>query len=144
MDKVVTILDKKQSHFNKIPPDCSLSDAFARMTSQNMECLSVVDDNERFLGILTEHDIAKKAVYSNQPPDKINVQEVMNTKIPFANVDDSIEHCILLMKQHHTRHLPVFESFNFRGIISVDDLLEEAIQSRESIFDGEQELHYSY
>ena len=146
MEKVITLLDKKQSHFNKISPDCSLSDAFGRMSSQNAEYLSVVDDNEKFLGILTEHDIARKTVYSNQSPDKINVKEVMNTKIPFANIDDSIHYCILLMKQYHTRYLPVFESFSFRGIISRDDILEEAMHSKKGIFDEKEEmdLHYSY
>jgi len=147
MEKVTTILDKKQSHFNKISPASSLSEAFGRMSNQNMEYLSVIDDDERFLGLLTEHDIARKTFNNNQSPDEINVKEIMNTKIPFANIDDSIEYCILLMKQYHIHYLPVFESFSFRGIISSDDLLEKAIQSREGIFDRqdeEKELHYSY
>jgi len=147
MEKVTTILDKKQSHFNKISPASSLSEAFGRMSNQNMEYLSVIDDDERFLGLLTEHDIARKTFNSKRSLDEINVKEIMNTEVPFANIDDSIEYCILLMKQYHTHYLPVFESFSFRGIISSDDLLVEAIQSKEGIFDKEdeeKELHYSY
>ena len=59
----------------------------------------------------------------------------MNTRIPFADVNNTVEHCMRLMKQYNTRYLPVFEGFNFRGIISSDDILEEAVYNRAGIFD---------
>jgi CBS domain-containing protein len=135
MEKVTAILDRKQTHFNKISPECSISDALHRMSSQDMEYLIVVDEDEKFMGLLTEHDIAKKTIFINQPLEGISVKEVINTRIPFADVNDTVEHCMRLMKQYNTRYLPVFEEFGFRGIISGDDILEEAVYKRAGIFD---------
>jgi len=136
MEKVTTILDRKQTHFNKISPDCSISEALYRMSSQkNMEYLIVVDNDENFLGLLTEHDVARKTLLTRLPIENTSVQEIMNTRLPFADVEDTVEHCMRLMKRYNTRYLPVFEGFNFRGIISNEDILEEAVYNRAGIFD---------
>jgi len=135
MEKVTTILDKKQTHFNKISPDCSVSHALFRMSTENTEYLIVLNEDEKFLGLLTEHDIARKTLVAYRPIEEICVKEIMNTRIPFADVNNTVEHCMRLMKQYNTRYLPVFEGFNFRGIISSDDILEEAVYNRAGIFD---------
>lgn len=136
MEKVTTILDKKQTHFNKISPECSISEALYRMSSQkNMEYLIVVNDDEKFLGLLTEHDITRKTLLTRLPVEITTVQEIMNTRLPFADVEDTVEHCMRLMKQYNTRYLPVFDGFRFHGIISGDDILEEAVYNRAGIFD---------
>jgi CBS domain-containing protein len=140
MEKVTAILDKKQTHFNKISPDCSISEALYRMSGQkNMEYLIVVDDDEKFLGLLTEHDVARKTLLSRLPIENTSVQSIMNTRLPFADVEDTVEHCMRLMKRYNTRYLPVFDGFRFRGIISGDDILEEAVYSRAGIFDEVEE-----
>ena len=139
MEKITTILDKKQTHFNRISPDCSVGHALLRMSTENTEYLIVLDEDEKFLGLLTEHDIARKTIFTNRQIDDISVKEIMNTKIPFADVNDSVEHCMRLMKRHNTRYLPVFEGFGFRGVVSGDDILEEAVSNRAGIFDEEEE-----
>jgi CBS domain-containing protein len=135
MEKVTTILAKKQAHFNKISPECSVGHALFRMNTENTEYLAVLNDDEKFLGLLTEHDIARKTLFTNRSTEEICVKEIMNTRMPFADVDDTVEHCMRLMKRYNTRYLPVFEGFNFRGVISNEDILEEAVYNRTSIFD---------
>ena len=135
MEKITTILDRKQTHFNKISPDCTISDALYRMSSQNMEYLIVLNDDEKFLGLITEHDITRKTIFSRLPIEDTHVQEIMNTRFPFADVEDTVEHCMRLMKRFNTRYLPVFDGFRFRGIISGDDILEEAVFHGAEIFD---------
>jgi CBS domain containing-hemolysin-like protein len=41
-----------------------------------------------------------------------------------------------LMRQHHVRYLPVFEIHSFRGIVSSEDIIEEAVNNRMEIFDA--------
>jgi CBS domain-containing protein len=135
MEKVTEILSRKQLHFKKISPACSISDALCRMSSQHTDYLIVMDDNEKFMGLLTEHDIASKSIFANQPLGKIRVKEVMDTRLPIADVDDTVEECMKLMKRHHVRYLPVFDNLSFRGIVSTDDILEEAVSHRAVIFD---------
>ena len=135
MEKIATMLDRKQTYFNKISPDCSISHALFRMSTENTEYLIVLDEREKFLGLLTEHAIARKKLFTDRPVEGISVREMMNTSVPYADVNDTIEHCMLLMKRYNTRYLPVFEGNRFRGIISGDDILEEAVYSRAVIFD---------
>ncbi|HET9744167.1 MAG TPA: CBS domain-containing protein, partial [Chitinophagaceae bacterium] len=54
---------------------------------------------------------------------------------PAATTDDTVERCMQLMRQHHVRYLPVFEDYSFRGIVSTEDILEEAVNNRMEIFD---------
>ena len=135
MQKVGTIIDRKQNRFNKILPGASLSDALGLMNSRNDECLAVIDDKGLFSGLLTEHDIARKTSLSKRSLSDMLVADIMNTQFPFVDVNDTVEHCMQLMKRFHIRYLPVFDLRSFRGIISTDDILEEAIYFRTGIFD---------
>ena len=129
MQKVAPILDKKEIHFNKIDGDCTLHEAINRMNSQNMECLVVTDHNGSFIGLLTEQDIVRKTLLSRRSLLITKVFEAMNNQLPFADVDDSVEHCMQLMKRFKIRYLPIFRDLEFLGIVSSDDILEEILYS---------------
>lgn len=135
MEKVTGILANKQLHFKKISPHCSISDALCRMSSQHTEYLIVIDDNEKFLGLLTEHDIASKSIFTNLPLSRIKVKEMMNTRLPIADVNDTVETCMKLMKQFRVHYVPVFDELEFIGVVSTDDILEAAVSNGAGIFD---------
>lgn len=137
MQKVSVILDKKQDKVYKISPWASLGDAMGLMNSRNVECLVVKDDNDLFFGLVTEHDIARRTWMSERLLSNTTVQQIVNTHFPFVDVNDTVEHCMQLMKRFSIRYLPVFDVRSFKGIISTDDILEEAIYSRAGIFDEE-------
>jgi predicted transcriptional regulator len=59
----------------------------------------------------------------------------MNSLLPTASTDDTVENCMQMMRQHKVRYVPVFEDFSFKGIISTEDILEEAVRNRAEIFD---------
>ena len=140
MEKITAILDRKKTLFNKISPASSVNDALCRMTSRHMECLIVIDEEENFLGLLTEHEIATQTLCANQSLAKTRVREIMNSRLPFADISDTVEHCMGLMKQFHTRYIPVFEDRDFRGIISSDDILQEIFMSVQNAPMGKREL----
>lgn len=147
MENVTTILARKQAHFNKISPNCSVSDALCRMSCQHTEYLIVLDDDENFLGLLTEHEIATKTIFTNHSIAKTKVNEIMNTNWPVADAGDTVEGCMRLMRRFNVRYLPIFENLNFLGVISTDDILEEAVSNRAGIFDKEDKnvsAAYSY
>jgi CBS domain-containing protein len=139
MEKVTEILVRKQPHFKRIAPDCSIQDALSRMNSQGSDYLIVMDNDEKFLGLLTEHDIFKKSLYGKQPFGKTTVSDLMNTGLPLASTDDTVEQCMRVMKRHHVRYLPVFNNYDFIGVISADDILDEVITRGTRVFDKESE-----
>ena len=138
MGKVTKILARKQPYFNTVSPDSMVSEALYQMSCENSDYLIVID-GESFLGVLTEHDITSKAMFSGRLFNKTSVREMMNTRLPVATTSDTVEDCIRLMRQFNVRYLPVFENSRFCGIISSDDILQEALCYRTEIFDMEGE-----
>jgi CBS domain-containing protein len=137
MEKITNILSKKEPHFHTVSPASSADFALSQMCCENVDYLIVVDEDERYIGLITEHDIARKVMYANKPMKKTTVKDVMNERLPVATTDDTVERCMQLMRQHNIRYLPVFENFSFRGIVSSEDILEEAVNNRMEIFDAE-------
>jgi CBS domain-containing protein len=134
MEKLSAILDKKPTHFYKISPACSVEEALSQMITQDTPWLAVMNEHESLLGIITEHDIARKTLLSGKSISAMRVKEIMSTRFPFADAEDSIEHAMHLMKHFHVHCLPVFKEIKFRGIISTEDILEEALDQKAAIF----------
>lgn len=135
MEKITSILSKKQPHFHTVSPVTTVKDAMNQMCCENVDYLIVIDNDEKFLGILGEHDITLKTMSSRQPLEKTQVMDVMNTRLPVATTNDSVERCMQLMKQFNVRLVPVFEGFQFCGVVSSEDIIREAVNSRLKIFD---------
>lgn len=136
MEKITTILAKKTPHFHTIHPCATVKKALSQMCCENVNHLLVMDQG-RFMGLITEHDVSVKVLNENKDPSLITVESVMCKNFPAATTEDTVEHCMKTLQQHHVNFLPVFENFNFKGIISTEDILEEAVFSREGIFDSE-------
>jgi CBS domain-containing protein len=135
MEKVTSILSRKHHSFNHVLPGTNLRDALFRMNCENADYLIVMDEDDRYLGILSDHDITSKAMFGRKPIENILVAEVMNTRLPVVDADDTVERCIRLMRQFKVRYLPVYDNFSFCGIVTSDDILQEAINNRAEIFD---------
>ena len=135
MEKITSILAKKELHFHTVSPGSSADKALSRMCYENVEYLIVMEEGQ-YVGLLTEHDITSKAVITNRQLTKTKVSDIMNKGLPAATTDDTVERCMQLMRQHHVRYLPVFEIHSFRGIVSSEDILEEAVNNRMEIFDS--------
>lgn len=137
MEKITSILAKKQPHFHTVSPATSLEDALNQMCCENVDHLVVIDDDERFLGVISEHEVATKAIVSGKSLSKTEVKDMMNTKLPFATTNDSVEKCMQMMRRFNVRWVPVFENFTFKGVVSSEDILDEAVYNRSGIFDEE-------
>jgi signal-transduction protein with cAMP-binding, CBS, and nucleotidyltransferase domain len=137
MEKITNILEKKQPHFHTVSPASTCGNALSQMCCENVDYLVVLDDENGYLGLVTEHDIASGVLSAKREIDKIKVNEILNTRLPAATTDDTVEKCMQLMQQHHVRYLPVFENFLFKGVVSSEDILDEAVRNRTEIFDTE-------
>ena len=144
MEKITSIIGRKEAHFHTVSPECFISEALQQMHCENVDYLVVINDEERFLGILSDHDIASKVLYGKKPLHKTIVRDIMNTHLPVATTDDTVEKCMRMMRQHNVRFLPVFEGFNFRGVVSSDDIIYEVVQNRMDIFDPEEDQSYVF
>ena len=62
MERITLILERKGAHLHTVSAESPITDALQQMRSENVDYLVVLNDNERFLGILTDHDIATKII----------------------------------------------------------------------------------
>lgn len=135
MEKLNQILSGQQPHFINITPGATIRDALCRMSTLNTDYLIVMDGKNQFLGLLTEKDIARKALFLERSLNDTNVSELMSTKWPFADINTTVDECMKTMKAHHVNYIPVFDNLELVGVISGQDILQEAVRKRERIFD---------
>ncbi len=74
MEKIADVLARKYPQFSTVVPHCLVSDALYQMCSENVDFLIVLYD-DKFQGIITDHDIASKILFEDRPLNKFSVKE---------------------------------------------------------------------
>ena len=134
MRTVSDIIHSKAKAFNFIEPDARVFDALQMMNSVNLSYL-VVMHQDTFHGIFSERDYSRNVILKGLHSDSCTVQEVMSTALPTVGLADTVEHCMNLLNTHKTRYLLVFDHKHFAGVVTINDVLREAIASKEEVFD---------
>ena len=106
-----------------IAPDDFITQAAARMKACNIGILPVCKQG-RLVGVLTDRDIAIRAVANGLDPNQVTVQTVMSRLIISCFADQDQEDAASMMESHHVRRLPVLDrDEHLIGIISVGDIV---------------------
>jgi len=92
------------------------------MVELNIGAVPVVH-NGRLVGIFSERDLMKRVVAEGRDPRSTCLAEVMTENPLTVSMNEELETCIALMRQHGFRHLPVCHEGQLVGIISLRDLL---------------------
>jgi CBS domain-containing protein len=85
--------------------------------------LLFVDDDKRYVGVITESGLSRNAVAKGLDPNTTLVKAVMNHKIVSVEDNEPIIEAVKLMKEHGVRHLAVTENETVVGIISISDIV---------------------
>ena len=134
MRTVDNILQNKPRPYNFIEPDARVLDALQLMNSVNLSYLVVMHENT-FHGIFSERDYSRNVILKGLHSDTCMVQEVMSTNLPIVEVTDTVEYCMNMLNTHKTRYLIVFDDAYFKAVITINDVLREAIASKGNVFD---------
>src|SRR5438034_8491467 len=101
----------------------NVRDVARMMSDKNVGAVAVLDRG-KLVGIFSERDLMKRVVAAGLNPEKTLVTNVMTRDIMVANPIDDITTALQKMHAVGCRHLPVVESGNLVGMISLRDLLE--------------------
>lgn len=102
-------------------PDQSIREAASMMVELDAGVLPV-GDNDRLVGMITDRDIAVRAVGGGMSPDT-PIREVMTHEVKYCFDDDEIEDVALNMSEIKVRRLPVVNrQKRLVGIISLGDI----------------------
>ena len=102
-------------------PDQTIADAARMMARCDAGALPVGQD-DRLVGMITDRDIALRAVAKDLPPDT-PVRECMSKEVLYCFQDEDVEHVAENMGEQKVRRLPVLDrEKRLVGIVSIGDL----------------------
>lgn len=103
-----------------LDPQNSLWDAAETLRRTRTEAAAVCAQG-RFIGLITERDIAVKGVEKPGSPRRIPIQDVMQTGVPSCTERDALGRGLRLMLEHRVRWIPVLDGAqHLIGLLSAD------------------------
>lgn len=139
MGTVRQLLEEKGHQVWSIAPDATVYDALALMAEQDIGSLAVLQDG-RLVGLITERDYARKVILKGRLSKDTPVRDIMATRMPYAQPEQTVEECMAIVTDQRVRHLPVLEGGRLIGIVSIGDLVKAIIAEQQFLID--QLVHY--
>lgn len=133
MRTVKNILDTKDEPSNFIEPTAMVIDALKKLISVNLSYL-IVRENGEYKGIFSERDYTRKLVLEGRSSRETMVRDAMTTNLPEVSPDDSVEDCMYKINMRGVRYLAVFDGDDFKGIVTIHDLLRQILANKHEIF----------
>ncbi len=113
-------------------PESSVLEA-ARALEQNRIGAVVVQDKGRVVGIVTDRDLAVRALGRALDPATTPISAVMTPAPATLDSAASIKDAIALMQERNVRRIPLLESTRVIGMVTLDDLLLDEAASLEAL-----------
>ncbi|SEO40122.1 CBS domain-containing protein [Nitrosovibrio sp. Nv6] len=121
MQKISEVMS---SEVQTISPLATIEEAAQEMRDGDFGLLPVGED-EQLLGVITDRDIAIRAVAEGKDPST-PVGDVMSEGVIWVDENDSVEDAAQIMSDHQIRRLPVVDADQrLVGIVSLGDFAVE-------------------
>lgn len=119
-----------------IDPNSTIQEAARMMKNDNVGAIPV-GENDRLIGMITDRDIAIRAVADNRNPSTTTVREAMSEKILYCFDDDAIDDAAQCMSDHQVRRLPVLNrDKRLVGILALADLARTGKKADKTALEG--------
>lgn len=130
VDTIDSVLKLKGRQFWSVAPEATVYEAIQKMSDRGVGALLVMSA-ERLSGIISERDYARKVILKDRSSKDTQVREIMTSRVVTVTSRDTVEECMRIMTENRIRHLPVVDSGQVQGIISIGDLVNWIITAHE-------------
>lgn len=109
-----------------VSPDTSLTEVARKMKELDVGSIPV-GENDRLVGMVTDRDIACRAVANGRDCNEVTAGEVMTDGIIFCRDTEELDDATRIMEQKQIRRLPVInEQKRLVGMLSLGDVSQAA------------------
>jgi len=134
MKRVKDILEVKGRDVWSIEPGSSVYEAMKFMAEKEIGALLVMEGG-KLIGLISERDYARKVILKGRSSRTTQVREIMTGQVLYAQPEQNIEECMVVMTEKRVRHLPVLEEGRLLGVISIGDLVKSIISEQKFIIE---------
>ena len=120
---IAAVLQGKGSGIETIAADSSLFDAVRRLGERRIGALPVVEDG-RIVGMISERDVIYSLREHGRDALDRPVGEIMTSPAITVDSRTDVLSALALITERRIRHLPVVDSGEIRGIVSIGDLVK--------------------
>lgn len=132
--KIKVVLDTKAQVIRSISPEATVFDALKLMAKFDVGALLVMDRGN-LAGIISERDYARKIVLLGKSSPETTVREIMSTEVVCTTPQNTVSEAMAVMTARATRHLPVLDSNEIVGVVSIGDMVKAIILEQEFVID---------
>jgi len=129
MLKIEDVLTSKNKNIWSISSRETAYKALEMLADKDIGALMVIDEG-KFVGIFSERDYARKVILKGKSSKETSVGELMTREVYSITPDKTVEECMALMTTIHCRHMPVFESNQLIGIVTIGDIVNAIIRAQ--------------
>ncbi|MFA5423937.1 MAG: diguanylate cyclase [Phycisphaerae bacterium] len=116
-----------------IGENVTVADAAKIMSYNHVGCLTVFDENRKFVGIITERDMLSKVLAKSFSPKNVLVSDIMTSAVLSCTPQTSITEAESIMDEHKIRHLPIVENGKAVAMLSSRDLIAYRLKSNKDM-----------
>ena len=116
-----SISDIMARDLSTVESGSTISEA-ARLMRDNDTGAIIVTNGDRMSGLLTDRDIAVRAVADGRDPDSTTAGDIASTDVISIEPSSSIGDAIKAMREANIRRVPVVEDGRPVGVVSLGDL----------------------
>lgn len=116
-----------------IKQDSTIAQAAKKMADNQIGCLLVFDQADKFVGVLSERDMLAKVLTTSRAPEETLVKDIMTYNVISCTMDTTIANVEKLMSEHNIRHVPIVEEGIPVGMVSSRDSIAYRLRTNKEM-----------
>jgi signal-transduction protein with cAMP-binding, CBS, and nucleotidyltransferase domain len=112
-----------RKQLNILPETASIREAIISMLEKEIDYVCILDDQERFKGIITEQRVLRWVKDSNLN-EKDPVSSIMSAELECCmERNEPISKLVMTMSKNNFMHMPITDQGKVKGVVSVRDFV---------------------
>lgn len=129
--RVAEILSAKSAKIEIIKPSETIAALANRLRSERVGAMIVSEDGKTIDGIISERDVSHGVAQHGVKLPHLLVSDLMTREVITCSSGDLITAVARKMTRHRIRHIPVQDSGELVGIVSIGDVLKHRLSEME-------------